>query len=352
MKTSTLRPRFLLFLALFLPAFAAKAQDIHFSQFGNSPLNLSPGLAGVFGGDMRFVANYRDQWRSIPVPYTTFSGSVENKIYWTKGKYDRFLTGAILFNYDKQGSLELTSTQIGIPISVTLPLRKNTFLTVGVAPMFSQRNFSTDKLTFDSQWQDSFFDPNADAHEDQLLQNTNLKYFDLHAGLNLRLQSEAKRSRVDLGVGFQHINRPNHDFWSSDLTDPGTVELYSKMSFYALGRLQLSHNFDVVGQGLYQKHGGYEEIVYGAGLRMYLNHKPYRELALQIGADYRHRYNDALIPHVEISWRTWNLRVSWDVNIWSEIGTVTRSNAGPEVSLMYRLYRVKPLKIFKTCPII
>lgn len=352
MNTSATCPRLILLLALLLPVFTATAQDIHFSQFANSPLNLNPGLAGVFGGDMRFVVNYRDQWRTIPVPYSSFSGSFENKIYWTKGKYDRYLTGGLLFNHDKQGSIELSSTQIGIPISVTLPLKQNIFLTAGVMPIFGQRAFDTNRLTFDAQWTDSFYDPSADTREDQLFQSTNLKYFDLNAGLNLRFQSVEKRSRLDVGGGLQHINRPTHDFWSSNLIDPGTVKLYNKMSFYTLGLLQLSKTFDVVGQALYQKQGGFQEIVYGAGLRMYLNQKPYREFAIQVGTDYRHRYNDAIAPHVEVFWRTWTLGFTYDVNAFgSAIGQLTGDKAGPEIALIYRLYKVKPVR-FKTCPII
>lgn len=351
-KTFIFRLRNILFPALLLSVFTLTAQDIHFSQFGNSPLNLSPGLAGVFGGDMRFVGNYRSQYHSVPVPYTTFSGSVENKIYWSKGKYNRYLTGSLMLNYDRQGSLHLTSIQIGIPISVTLPLAKNKFLTAGVTPAFGQRAFDTNRLTFDAQWVDCIFDPNADTREDQLFQSTNLKYFDLSAGLNLRLQSPLKRSRLDVGGGLHHINRPNHDFWSSSLTDPGNVKLYSKLSIYALGLVQLSSSFDLVGQGLYQKQGGYTEIVYGGGLRLHLNQKPYHELALQVGADFRHRYQDALIPHVEVLWRTWTLGFTYDANVWSDVNVLTNRRGGPEVSLIYRLYRVKPLPVFKTCPII
>lgn len=352
MKISLSRPRLILSFALLLSAFAANAQDIHFSQFGNSPLNLSPGLTGVFGGDLRFVGNYRNQWQSVPVPYTTFSGSVENKVYWTKGKYDRFLTGSLIFNYDRQSSIHLTSLQVGIPISVTMPLASNKFLTVGVTPAFGQRAFDTNRLTFDAQWVDCIFDPAADAREDQLFQSNSLKYFDLSAGGNLRLQSETKRSRLDAGVGLHHINRPNHDFWSSDLTDPGNVKLYSKLTIYAMGLVQLSSTFDLVGQGLYQRQGGYREVVYGGGLRMHLNQKPYRELALQVGVDYRHRYQDALIPHLEVLWRTWTLGFTYDMNPFSDVNIITNRRGGPEVALIYRLYRVKPLTKFKTCPII
>lgn len=352
MKESFTALRILLAILCLHVADRAWGQDIHFSQFGNSPLNLNPGLSGVFGGDMRFVGNYRSQWRSVPVPYTTFSGSVENKIYLQKGKYDRFLTGSLLFNYDRQGSLHLTSMQIGIPIALTLPTGRNKFLTLGVTPAFGQRAFDRNKITFGNQWDGCSFDGGINPNEDLLLQNTNLKYFDFSAGLNFRAQANKKRSRIDLGGAMHHINRPYHDFWSSTLTDPGNVRLYNKLSLYAMGLLQLNGNFDLVGQGIYQRQGGYREIVYGGGLRLHLNQKPYKELALQVGADYRSRYRDALIPHVEVMYRTWTLGVTYDVNFWSDVNLVTNRRGGPEVSLIYRLYKVKPLPVFKSCPII
>jgi type IX secretion system PorP/SprF family membrane protein len=348
-----LRLRF--FCALVVLAFgtvASKAQDIHFSQFGNSPLNLSPGLTGVFGGDMRFTGNFRSQWRSVPVPYTTASGSVESKVYWAKGKYDRFLTGALLVNFDRQGSLSLTSLQIGIPLSVTLPMGQKAFLTLGATPAFGQRSFGTKKATFDAQWQDSVFDPNADARESQLFQTDNLKYFDLSAGANVRLQAPKKRTRIDLGAGWHHLNRPYHDFWSVTLDDPGNVRLEDKISVYGIGLAQLTDNIDFMAQGIFQQQGSYREIVYGGGFRLHLNRQPYKELALQIGVDYRHRYKDALVPHAELFYRTWQLGISYDMNFLSDVELITNGRGGPELSLIYRIYRVKPLPKFKSCQII
>jgi type IX secretion system PorP/SprF family membrane protein len=324
------------------------AQDIHFSQSGNSPLNLSPAQAGVFGGDMRFVGNYRNQWRSVPVPYLTFSGSVENKFYHKKGKYDRYFTGSLMLDYDRQGFVKLTSLQVGIPISYTAPIiNKNNFLTIGVTPMFGQRSFNTSKWTTDKQWDGCFYNSGLDPQEDQLLGNTNLKYFDISGGVNYRTQSSVKRHKMDVGVAMHHINRPDHNFFTTT-TD---YKLASKFTVYALGVLQVANNIDLVGHGLFQKQGTYKEIVSGIGGRFHLNKKEYQELALQVGMDFRHRYTDALIPHVEVHYRTWQMGLSYDINT-SDFKAATNNRGGPELSLIYRLYRVKPLPFFKTCPII
>lgn len=351
-STKILRLSFFLCFSLILGSFRVNAQDIHFSQFGNTPLNLNPALAGVFGGDMRFVGNYRNQWKTVPVPYNTFSGSVENKIYWAKNKFDRFLTGGLLLNYDRQGSLNLTSLSIGIPISATLPIRKNTFLTLGVTPAFGQRSFGTNKISFDAQWQNRVYDPYADTRETQLFQTQNLKYFDLNVGGNIRIQAPTKRSRLDLGAAVHHINRPYHDFWSVTLDNPGNVRLYDRLCLHGNTLIQLSERFDFLAQGVYQKQGGYREIVYGGGVRMHLNRDLHHEMAIQIGLDYRQRFQDALIPRVEFLYRTWQIGVSYDVNGLSDAEIVTNGRGGPELSLIYRLYRIKAIPKFKSCQII
>jgi hypothetical protein len=49
------------------------SQDIHFSNWQMSPLNLNPANAGMFEGDGRLIFNYRNQWKQVPVTYNTFS---------------------------------------------------------------------------------------------------------------------------------------------------------------------------------------------------------------------------------------------------------------------------------------
>ena len=50
----------------------ASAQDIHFSQFFNAPYAASPANIGLFDGQYRVGGIFRQQWRSVTVPYRTF----------------------------------------------------------------------------------------------------------------------------------------------------------------------------------------------------------------------------------------------------------------------------------------
>lgn len=78
------------------------AQDIHFSQFYMSPLNLNPALTGVMNCNMRVVGNYRNQYASIlkSNAFNTYSVSYDQKI--PVGRYDYFGVGGTLWG-DKAG---------------------------------------------------------------------------------------------------------------------------------------------------------------------------------------------------------------------------------------------------------
>src|SRR4051812_14669041 len=59
---------------------AVKAQvDPHFSQYYAYPLWLNPALTGVFDGDTRISANFRDQWANINNGYRTAGVSADFK---------------------------------------------------------------------------------------------------------------------------------------------------------------------------------------------------------------------------------------------------------------------------------
>src|ERR1700755_1539054 len=56
------------------------SQDVGFSQFYDQPFLRNPALAGIFTGDVRLSASFRNQWQSVTVPYTTYGLSSEVKI--------------------------------------------------------------------------------------------------------------------------------------------------------------------------------------------------------------------------------------------------------------------------------
>ena len=81
---------------------SGSAQDIHFSQFTNAPLQLNPALTGFTECKLRIGINYRNQWNSISTPYITQSAYIDGKIRQRLAKQDWFGIGGLFIN-DKAG---------------------------------------------------------------------------------------------------------------------------------------------------------------------------------------------------------------------------------------------------------
>src|SRR5215211_8106820 len=109
----------------------ARAQDIHFSQFFEAPLLRNPSLAGIFKGDIRVQAVYRDQWNSITNAYRTGSLNAEYKM--PIGKANDFITAGIQLMYDRAGTVSWVSTHVlpAINYHKSLSVERNSYLSLG-----------------------------------------------------------------------------------------------------------------------------------------------------------------------------------------------------------------------------
>lgn len=326
-------------------ACSAFGQDIHYSQFYNSQLNLNPGLTGVFNGDVRFSGHFKQQWKSVPVNYLTFTGAYDQK-FFPKNSDKEFWGFGIMFNYDRGGYSKLQLLQLALSGSYSRILSPSAVLTFGVQAGAGQRAFKQDDLTWNDQWNGSQHDPTLPSGEN--FDQTSKFYPDLGAGLNLRLQAKDNRTKVDIGGGLFHINKPKQSFY-----DANSVRIPMRISGHALGSVKVADPLDVVLNVGAQFQGDYQETVLGAGLKLYINRQRGREFALQLGANYRANnafITDALVPALEFFFNTWHIGLSYDVNL-SQFDTATEKNGGPEVYVSYRIINVKPLEDSKACPI-
>ena len=353
----TLRKTFALcVLATFLLP-GSQAQDVHFSQFYNAPMTLNPGLTGLFGGDTRVTALYRSQWSSVPVDYITFSGAVDKK-FLGKNSRKGFFSGGFIFNYDQASpTSKMQAVNVGLTGSYTKTITSRIFGTGGLQMGFNQRSFKLEDLTFDNQYDPlrEWFDGSLPSRENLL--NTSRFSFDISFGFNLRIQalnSEKlvdrlqKRSKVDIGIGFYHVNRPNQSFY-----EDSTIPLATRISPHILGTLQLGSNFDLLGNINAQFQSPYREYVAAIGGKAHLSTKLGKQTALLLMVGYRfnNEFGDAFVPSAEVHYNSLRVGFSYDINI-SGFDLATGRRGGPEFTLRYLIRNVKALPAFKICPII
>src|SRR6187551_204378 len=93
--------------------YQAAAQDLHFSQWFNSPLTTNPANTGFIpDADYRLGVNYRNQWSSImSVPYKTMSIWGDAQVFRDRIESGWLGLGGVILR-DVAGSGGLTSTKV------------------------------------------------------------------------------------------------------------------------------------------------------------------------------------------------------------------------------------------------
>lgn len=321
------------------------AQDIHFSQFSETPLLQNPGLAGIFNGDVRLQAVFRSQWGSVTVPFQTTSLNGEYKMPVGKG-YDYLTIGGIIL-YDKAGTISLTSTSV-LPVvnyHKSLSDERNMYLSAGFSAGMVQRKFDLSKMTTNSQFNGTDYDATLGTGE--TVMNSNYLYFDGSTGISFNSQiGENPENNFYVGLAYHHFNRnANMSFYANDKSPLNPKWVYSGGLRTAID----NYSF-VTFYGDYSAQGPYSEIIGGMIYSRKLDEYPDDPQYVISGGAFL-RWKDAIVPMLKLQTSPLVFGLSYDVNI-SPLKASSQYRGGFEVSVSYQnfLDRDNTTKNAVRCP--
>ncbi len=189
-------------------------QDLHFSQFMNSPLTTNPANTGFIPeADYRLGVHYRSQWTSIPVPYKTSSVFGDFQLFRNKLENGWLGAGFVVLN-DVAGRGNLRSNKVYGSLAYHQMLGYSGLLSAGFNAGYVSKRIDLAKFTFDNQWNGKFFDAALNNGELQL-QNGNIAYFDMQAGLNYAYFPN-EDTYINAGFSIHHLNQPRESFFVSN----------------------------------------------------------------------------------------------------------------------------------------
>ncbi len=317
-------------------ACVVQAQDIHFSQFYEAPLLRNPSLAGIFTGDVRVQAVYRDQWNSLTNAYKT--GSVNGEIKMPVGKSNDFITTGLQIMYDKAGTIGWTSTHVmpALNYHKSLSTEKNSYLSLGFMGGWIQRRFDPSKVTTNSQYDNGGIGEN--------FSNTQFSYLDGSVGMsynsNLAYNPD---NNFFIGAAYHHFNKPNQTFFYSN----ANIELQPKWVFSGGIKLGVADNAYMTILADHSIQGGFSETVggmmYGLKLGPDLTNPDYT-----IHAGSFLRWNDAIIPVIKLDYNPFSFGLSYDANI-SKLKPSSYGRGGFEISVSYIGFRKSKVD-YLLCP--
>jgi type IX secretion system PorP/SprF family membrane protein len=329
-------------LFLFFYCFFSEAQDIHFTQYYTSPLNLNPATTGFFNGTERFALQNKTQWQSVTVPFTTLSASFDMPIWKRYIKHDIF-GGGIVINRDQEGDSKFGTTQVNLSFSYIRSLSRlnNQFISIGIQAGAAQRSIDYTQLVFDNQWDGSSF--NSALPNDEHFAKSNFIYFDCSAGAYWSYLDHYK-NEINAGIALSHINAPEQS-----LFDNSDVRLARKLLVHASMQYNATNKFKLVPGILFMKQGTYYETDIGSLVKFIKMSTAEKYLALSVGLYYR--YADAFNIIAGLDFKDISLGISYDVNT-SNLVPASHSRGGLEISLVYILNKNQKVYVKKIpCPI-
>lgn len=305
-----------------------QAQDIHLSQFDQTPILRNPALIGIFNGDYRVQAVYRNQWNSITIPYQT--GTLSAELKFPIGKGEDFLTTGIQFTYDRAGTARLQSVQVlpAINYHKSLSESRNMFLSLGFMGGYVDRQFDPTKLTFNNQYTGDRFDPTAATGEEGRLALRGYGYLDAGVGLSFN-STIGEDVNYFIGAALFHFNRPRVSFYKDN-----SITMDPKIAFNAGITIPLQDRVKIIGQYNELHEGTYSEYIGGAlvGYNLYTEGL---EGTRYIYGGLFWRWNDAIVPSVRLDMDMYEVGFSYDANI-SRLKTASQGFGGFELSLVFK----------------
>jgi type IX secretion system PorP/SprF family membrane protein len=336
---------------LALGALSVSAQDIHFSQFYLSPLNLNPAMTGVMNCNIRMVANYRNQWASVlrSNAYNTYSFSYDQRI--PVGRYDYFGIGGTFWG-DEAGEANFSTLTGKLSASYSKRMggyrKQANYLVVGAEAGVAQRSIDFLQLRWGLQHDGAGgFNGSLPSGEELVFDRDNFIFADLAAGL-LWFSVFDENNSLYFGGAFHHLNRSNQSFNSDD-----EDLLYSRFTFHAGGEFMMGRRFGLVPGVIVMSQGPSFQVNAGTSFKFLLGNGSSNQ-SFQFGLWTRVSnkiesgvLNDAAILSTRFDYENFSLGFSYDINV-SPLREASNANGGFEFALAYKICGIERRGVY--CP--
>ncbi len=332
----------MLIVCSFAPGVWLHAQDLHFSQFFNSPLSTNPANTGFIpDADYRIGANYRNQWSSVmTVPYKTISVFGDAQVFRDRLDNGWLGLGALLLN-DQAGTGSLTSTKIYGSLAYHQMLGLSSLLSAGFNIGWANKRINPAKLTFPDQFEGKFFDGNRPSVAKNGLVNTNVSYLDIHAGLNYAYFPD-ENVYINAGYSLQHANRPKETFFNDNTTN-GRIPV--RQTAFVNAILKMNDRVIVNPNAYFSTQARATELV--LGINANYNLSEFGEKQLIAGVYYR--LGDAIVPMVGFELNKVQFAFSYDVTL-SSLNKFNGYRGASEFSIIKKGFYPENVDRQSLCP--
>jgi type IX secretion system PorP/SprF family membrane protein len=316
-----------------------KGQDLHFSQFFNSPLSTNPANTGFIpDADYRIGVHFRNQWASIlAAPYKTLSVYGDAQVFRDRFENGWLGLGGLLLS-DQAGTGGLQSTKIYGSIAYHQMLGLSSLLTAGFNVGWANKRIDPSKLTFPDQFNGLFFDNTVPSSV--AIINNSTSYFDMQVGVNYAYFPN-ENTYINAGYSIHHVNRPRETFFSD--ADDSRIAMRHIGFINAL--LKVNDRVIINPNMYYTVQAKSHEFMLGMNANYNLSGAGEKQLLAGI----YYRQGDALVPMVGFEISNIRFTFSYDVTT-SGLKDFNNSQGAQEFNLMKKGFYGDPATKQVLCP--
>lgn len=298
-------------------------QDVHYSQMYSTPLFINPAFTGNHVCDFRAGVNYRKQAASFTIPFETYSGWGDTRVY--PGFLGRRawlgLGGNMYYDNAGDGGLKKIQGMFFGSFSQGFNADNSFYGSLGVGLGVTNRSINVNKLIFNNQW-DPFnlnFDPTLPNGE--ALANSSIFYMDFNFGLAVH-HLVKENLQYEFGVSMSHINKPEESFYGEK------NKVGRKLIINASVQTLISKRLLLKPEAYFISHEGAEEVIFGANL-------VYGTTDVKLHGGLWHRLGRDIIPTLGLEYNTFTVLFSYDINV-SKQRIASNYRGGFELSILKR----------------
>ncbi len=328
----------ILFYCILCFPLALISQDVHFSQFDAVPVLSNPANAGNFEGDIRLVANYRNQWATID-GYNTMDLTVDFPFLFSKY---RLGSGLVILN-DNSANKRASLKKIYIPLSLHKIIGNDKFSFGIQAGLFS---WSFDKMSLASQFDGRYY--NADYGETENPFDQNNIAPDVIVGMAWQRKNTKLSPYAEIALA--HVNLPSEGYMSKS----SEHNLLPRISVQGGAKMTLSSITSLEPKIYYAAQERAQELLLGGYYTRAFQHETFGNVKLFGGPFVRTNLIenfDAAIITVGVQALNTRFGLSYDINL-SKLRKYTRHYGGVEFSLIYIFDFVEKNEVREPCILI
>jgi type IX secretion system PorP/SprF family membrane protein len=342
--------RVVYFLLFGVITLGLRAQDIHFSQFYLSPLNLNPAMTGVMNCNIRFTTNYRNQWASVLKnnAFNTYSFSYDQK--FNAGRNDYFGIGGTFWG-DRAGEANFKTMTGKLSFSYSKKMggtkKQANYLVAGAEAGGAQRSIDFLNLRWGTQHDGAGgFDPTLPSQETRF-DRDNFLFADMGAGLLWFMVFDEFNSFY-AGGAFHHLNRANQSFSSE-----GEELLFTRWTGHAGGEFKMNSKFGISPGIIVMSQGPSFQVNAGTSAKFFFGTREAPQ-AFHLGLWTRIANNaesgllsDAVILSTRFDVNNITMGFSYDINV-SPLNRASNGQGSFEFALVYKICNLARSGVY--CP--